>query len=279
MPDYPDFTPAVSPLPATYVTTLGPFAAGASWGPVAVQLPAGGSYHLTLRPTVLSNYCCTDMFVGHFDTRGVASYQDYYGGVLFGQGGGGSFASCGAAIIRGNLYGVSLQLSGSTCATAFLNAVMPSGGFTATGFSIDVYVTPFALPDPQPKVTVTSPNLHSFVSDTPQTALGVMNDTAVAASSTTFAEPVMAYAGPAVLEITQTGIAAAANAQLLISEYTVANGSATPWARRRVKGLASGQYAVFPLSLAPLLRTFAFVNADPANAATVDMLLTGVHAA
>ena len=279
MTDFPDFTPSVTPGPVTFLASLGPFPAGATWGPVNVKVPTGGSYHLAVFPTTQGQYCCTDAVVGHFDVNNVSSYQDFYGGVLLGGGGGGVGASAGAVILRGNLYGTLLQINGNACASAFLNAVLPAGGFTATGLKINVYSTPFSLSDPQPKVTVSNPNLHSFLSATPQTALAVMNDTVVAANTSSGVEPVMAYAGPAVLEITQTGIAAAANAQLLINEYTVTNGSGAPWARRRVKGLAAGQYYAFPLNLAPLLRTFQFINADPANAATVDMVLNGGHAA
>ena len=279
MTDSPDFAPAAQPAPASYVTTLGPFAAGAAWVAPAVNMPAGGSYHLVLRPVTLADYCVTDVIVGHFDSRGVSNFQDIYGGVLFGQNGGGNYASCGAAILRGNLFGVQLRLTGQTADSPFINAVIPPGGFTATGFTIDVYSTPFALPDPLPKVTVTTSNLHSLTSDTPQSSLANVRDLNVAASGSSFVEPVMAYSGPAVLEITQTGIAAPANAQLVVNEYTVANGSGTPWTIRRVKGLATGQYYAFPVALAPLLRTFQFLNADPANAAVVDMLITATHAA
>lgn len=279
MTDYPDFAPAVTPGPVTFLQSLGPFPAGATWGPVNVTVPSGGSYHAAVFPTTAGQYCCTDVAVGHFDRNNVATWQDFFGGVLLGGGGGGVGASTGATILRGNLYGTLLQFSGNACASAFLNAVLPAGGFTATGLKINVYSTPFSLTDPQPKVTASQANLHSFVSSTPELALAVMNETVIAANTTGGTEPVMPYAGPAVLEITQTGIAAAVNAQLHIQEYTVTNGSGAPWARRRIKGLAAGQYYAFPLNLAPLLRTFQFINADPANAATVDMVLNGGHAA
>jgi len=277
--DAPDFAPAVLPAPAVFLAALGPFAAGGNWGPVNVKVPSGGSYHLAIFPSVAADFCCTDVVVSHLDSRGIPAYQDFFGGVLAGNGSGGVAGNANAAVCRGNLYGNTLQISGTTANSAFLNAVLPPGGFTATGLSINVYSTPFALADPQPKVTVAGANIASFLSLTPQTVIAQINDQVVAAATSSAVQPVLAYAGPAVLEILQTGIAAAANAQLLIAEYTVANGSANVWARRRVKGLASGQYAVFRVNLGPLLRTWQFINADPANAATVDMLLTGGSAA
>lgn len=279
MTDSPDFAPAVSPAPALFLGAFGPFGIGANWGPFNVAVPSGGSYHLALFPSVRTQFCCTDVTVSHLDSRGIPTHQDFFGGVLIGNATGGVAGNANAAVCRGNLYGNTLQISGTTCSTAFLNAVLPPGGFTATGLSINVYSTPFALADPQPKVTVAAANIASFVSLTPQTMIAQMNDTAVAALASTAVEPMLSYAGPAVLEILQVGIAAPGNAQLFVAEYTVTNGSAAPWARRRVKGLATGQYYAFPLNLAPLLRTYQFINADPANAATVDMMLTGGRAA
>lgn len=279
MTDSPDFAPAVLPAPAVFLAALGPFGAGGSWGPVNISVPSGGSYHLALFPSVSTEFMCTDVLVSHLDSRGIPTYQDFFGGVLAGNATGGVAGNANAAVCRGNLYGNTLQVSGTTCTTAFLNAVLPAGGFTAAGLLMNVYSTPFALADPQPKVTVARANIGSFLSTTPQNVIAQINDLSVAAASSTTVEPILAYAGPAVLEITQTGIAAPANAQLYIAEYTVVNGSGSPWARRRVKGLTTGQYYAFPLNLGPLLRTHQFINADPANASIVDMILTGGRSA
>lgn len=279
MTDSPDFAPAVLPAPAVFLGAFGPFGAGGAWGPFTVAVPSGGSYHLALFPTLRTEFVCTDVVVSHLDSRGIPTHQDFYGGVLTGNATGGVAGNSNAAVCRGNLYGNTLQIQGNTASSAFLNAVLPPGGFTAAGLNINVYSTPFALADPQPKVTVAAANIGSFTSLTPQTMIAMMNDVAVAANTSTALEPMLAYGGPAVLELLQVGIAAPGNAQLLVNEYTVVNGSAAPWARRRVRGLATGQYAVFPLNLAPLLRTYQFINADPANAATVDMMLTGGRAA
>ena len=279
MTDSPDFAPAVLPAPAVFLGAFGPFGAGANWGPFTVGVPSGGSYHLALFPSLRTEFACTDVFVSHLDSRGIPTHQDFYGGVLVGNATGGAGGNANAAVLRGNLYGNSLQINGTLASSAFLNAVIPPGGFTAAGLTINAYSTPFALADPQPKVTVAAANINSLVSNTPQTMIAQINDAVVAASGSTAVQPCLAYAGPAVLEITQAGIAAPANAQLLIAEYTVTNGSAAPWARRRVKGLTTNQYYAFPLNLAPLLRTYQFINGDAANAATVDMMLTGGRAA
>lgn len=279
MTDSPDFAPSVLPAPAVFLGAFGPFGAGGNWGPFNVAAPSGGSYHLALFPSLSTQFCCTDVLVSHLDSRGIPTWQDYFGGVLMGNATGGVAGNANAAVCRGNLYGNTLQISGTTASSAFLNAVLPPGGFTAAGLLLNAYSTPFALADPQPKVTVARANIGSFLSTTPQAVIAQINDLAVPANSNSAVEPMLSYAGPAVLELLQTGIAAAGNAQLLIAEYTVVNGSGSPWARRRVRGLASGQYAVFPVNLAPLLRTYQFINSDPANAATVDMLLTGGRAA
>lgn len=276
---HPDFLGAVSPAPPQFVQTLGPFGAGVTWGPVSVQVPTGGSYHLVLLPTVPANYVCTDVIINHLDSAGNTVYQDFFGGVLAGNALVGAAGNANAAVCRGNIYGVTLQIAGATAASAFLNAVIPGHAFTATGLSLKLYTTPFALNDPEPKVTASAPSLYSFISGTPNGLLAIMNGTAVAANTSTSALPLLAYSGSATIEIEQEGIAAAANALLIVQGWGVAQGSGGPITIRRYKGLTASNAFMFPVQLPSLLWTYIFSNLDPANAATVWMSVNAGKAA
>lgn len=276
---HPDFLGAVSPAPPQLVTTLGPFAAGAAWGPTNVLVPNGGSYHLVILPTNTSNYVCTDVIVNHLDSAGNTVYQDFFGGVLAGNGLIGSAGNANAAVCRGNIYGVTLQIAGNAAASAFLNTVIPGHAFTATGLSVRVYTTPFALNDPEPKVTSSAPALFSFVSGTPNGLLAIMNATPIAAATLQNNLPLLAYSGEVTTEILQTGPAIAADVILTLSGWGVAFGSGGAVTIRRYSNLTANTPFLFRSSLPSLLWTYSFNNTDPANATTVYLSVSAGKAA
>lgn len=276
---HPDFLGAVSPSPPQFIQALGPYGGGAAWGPVSVAVPSGGSYHLAIFPAQTNLFQLTDVTVNHLDARGVPVWQDFFGGVLTGNALPGGAGNNNAAVVRGNIYGVTLQISGLSATAAQMNALIPGHSFTGTGLSINVYTTPFALDDPQPKVTVAAAAVGVTGSRTPQGLLAAMQAVAVPLSSATPNLPVLSYAGPAVIDITQSGIASPANAVLNIISWTVANQATGAVSFRRYQGLATNQVNVFPINLPPLLHIYSFQNNDPANAATVYMLLTAGKAA
>lgn len=276
---HPDFLGAVSPSPVQFITALGPFGAGAAWGPVNVQVPSGGSYHLAIFPTDTTKFLCTDIVISHLDSRGVPTWQDFFGGVLCGNGLPGLQGNCNAAIVRGNLYGTTLQISGTAAASAFLNAVIPGHAFVAAGLSVNVYTTPFALADPQPHVAAAASDVNSFLSTTPQTLLAVINAGPVAAGAIIGPFPVLAYAGPATVEIEQEGVTTGTNMLMTLNAYSVANGSAAIINPRRYKPLTNLTTQVFQIQLTPLLHIYEIFNNDGAQSSTVYMSLTAGKAA
>lgn len=276
---HPDFLGAVSPAPPQFIQALGPFGPGGAWGPINVLVPTGGSYHLTIFPVVSADFVCTDIVISHLDSRGIPVYQDFYGGVLAGNGLPGLQGNCNAAVVRGNIYGNTLQISGTAAASAYLNTLIPGHAFTATGLNINVYTTPFALADPQPKVTAAAANINSFLSITPPGLLAVMNAAVVAHASSSSFVPLLAYAGPATLEIEQEGVAAGANMLLAVNGYTVSGGTANVINPRRFKPLPNLTTQLFPLQLQPLLYVYAVTNTDGAQDATVYMSMTAGKAA
>lgn len=276
---HPDFLAAVSPAPPQFIQPLGPFGPGGSFAPVSVQVPTGGSYHLAIFPTDNTKFCCTDITVSHLDSRGIPTWQDFFGGVLCGNGIPGLQGNCNAAILRGNIYGNTLQISGTAASSAFLNAVIPGHAFTAVGMNINVYTTPFALADPQPHVAASAANINSFLSVTPQGLLAVISAAAVNFGTTLGPAPFLAYAGPATLEIEQEGVASGNNVTLIVSGYTVAGGSANVIHPRRFKPLPNLTTQLFPLQLNPMLHTYSVVNSDGAQNATVTMSLSAGKAA
>lgn len=276
---HPDFSPAVLPAPPQFIQALGPFAAGAGWGPVSVQVPSGGSYHLTLFPFHAAQFACTDIIINHLDSRGVPVYQDFYGGVLMGNGLAGLQGNCNAAVVRGNIYGVTLQIQGTTASSAYLNVVIPGHAFTADGININVYTTPFALADPQPKVTAAAADINSFTQLTPQSQLAIANAAPVAHASTLGPLPFLAYSGPATIEITQEGVAAGGNMALIVNGFTVAGGSGSIISPRRYKPLPNLTSQIFPVQLQPLLYAYSIVNTDGAQDSTVYMTVAAGKAA
>jgi hypothetical protein len=276
---HPDFLAAVSPAPPQFIQALGPFGAGGNWGPVNVQVPSGGSYHLAIFPTDTNKFVCTDVVISHLDSRGIPTWQDFFGGVLAGNGLPGLQGNCNAAVVRGNIYGSTLQISGTAAASAFLNAVIPGHAFVATGLNVNVYTTPFALADPQPHVAAAAANINSFLSDTPQGLLAVINAAVITHATSSPFVPLLAYAGPATLEIEQEGVNTGGNVLLNLNGYTVSGGSANVINPRRYKPLPPNQNLTFPLQLQPMLHVYSVTNNDGAQDATVLMSLTAAKAA
>lgn len=276
---HPDFLPAVTPSPLQFIQALGPFGAGGAWGPVNVLVPSGGSYHLTIFPSLTTEFVCTDIIVSHLDSRGIPVFQDFFGGVLAGNGLAGLQGNCNAAVCRGNLYGNTLQVSGTAAASAFLNAVIPGHAFTAAGLNINVYTTPFSLDDPQPKVTAAASDVNSFLQLTPQGLLAVINAAVVNFGTTLGPLPVLAYAGPATLEIEQEGVAAGNNVTLIVNGFTVGGGAANIVQPRRFKPMPALTSQIFPIQLQPMLHVYSVVNSDGAQNSTVYMSMTAGKAA
>lgn len=276
---HPDFLAAVAPSPPQFIQALGPFGTGSNWGPVNVQVPTGGSYHLAIFPTIGADFMCTDVIISHLDSRGIPTWQDFFGGVLAGNGLAGLQANCNAAVVRGNIYGSTLQISGTCASSAYLNAVIPGHAFTASGLNLNVYTTPFALADPQPHVAAAAANINSFLSQTPQTFLAMMS-AAVVNFGTTFGPlPVLTYAGPATVEIEQEGVAAGGNMLLTLNEWTVAGGSVNPINPRRYKPLPNLTSQIFQIQLHPMLTTYSVINSDGAQNSTVYLSISAGKAA
>jgi hypothetical protein len=274
-----DFLEHVAPAPPTFVTALGPFGAGGAWGPVNVMMPSGGSYHIAIFPTDTTRFACTDVVISHLDSRGIPTYQDFYGGVLCGNGLAGLQGNCNAAVIRGNIYGNSLQISGTLAASAYLNTVIPGHAFTATGINLNMYATPFALSDPQPKVTAAAADVNSFLQLTPQSQLAIINAAVVNFGTTLGPFPLLAYSGPAQIDIEQEGVAAGANMLLTLNGFTVGGGAANVISPRRYRPLPNGTTQLFPVNLQSLLYTYSVVNSDGAQNSTVTMTVAAGKAA
>ena len=276
---HPDFLEHVAPAPPAFVQALGPFGAGAAWGPVSVLMPSGGSYHLTIFPTTSTEFACTDIVISHLDARGIPVYQDFYGGVLCGNGLAGLQGNANAAVVRGNIYGNTLQISGTLASSAYLNAVIPGHAFTAAGISINVYATPFALADPQPKVTAAAADVNSFLQLTPQSQIAIVNAASVVHATTLGPLPFLAYSGPATIEITQEGVTTAGNMALIVNGYTVGGGSGSIVSPRRYKPLPNLTTSIFKPDLQSLLYAYSIVNTDAAQDSTVYMTVAGSKAA
>jgi hypothetical protein len=129
---------------SSVIGTIGPIASGSAWGPITFTFTTGGAYQITFLPTVAGNTCISDVSVTHIDSGGSTTYQERF--TISTAGGLGNLG----CIIRGNLYGNRIQVSGTTGTQAQVNAIFASSP-TVTGFSANVYSRPY-VEDTVPKM-------------------------------------------------------------------------------------------------------------------------------
>ncbi|MGH7239874.1 MAG: hypothetical protein ACREHG_07385, partial [Candidatus Saccharimonadales bacterium] len=222
---HPDFqATSGTPVPVL-VATIGPFAAGASWGPFTLDVLAGGAYIMEVTPTTVADVMFTDVTVQHLDPQNNVVFEDFYGAVPGGTQAAPNMDLPQPTMIRGNVYGSQLKISGQCGNAAFANAVCSAGGLTASGGSIAVYIIPNGLSDPDPKMSNGSIILPGITGSAPGSLLAVLDFAGLVAGASTQQFVVAPYSGEALLYIRQKGLTTTpANAQWTLQGFTVANG-------------------------------------------------------
>lgn len=136
------------------LTSIGPFAAGAAWGPsAAINFTLGAAYRLVITPSVAGDVFATDLIVTHQDAAGNTTYTEAFTVTNWGNTGlSGGTSATGGVIVRGNLQGSKIVLSGTTISQANWNTINSSVG-TVSGINITIYYDAYPIAEAKPKVT------------------------------------------------------------------------------------------------------------------------------
>jgi hypothetical protein len=276
---HPDFLATSStPIPVLVAQETG-LAAGA-WGPFTVDVTSGGAYELAVFPATSGDSGCTDITVEHMDTAGNVVYTDFFGAVLCGVNAGAliGITMSGPTVIRGNLQGSQLVISGVTGASAFVRTVTGIAGLNASAVDINVYILPIGLTDPEPRMSNGSAQLAPL-GNTPGGILASFVSVSVPFTSNVVTA-VVPYSGPAVIHLRQTGVTTTpTNLRLLMQGFTVGNGATTPvWQLNYATAAALLGYE-YDANIPACLCTFAIFNQDAAQNATVVANLTAAKTA
>jgi len=266
---HPDWQPVNgTPIPVL-VAQLAALAPG-FWGTDTINVSSGGSYLMAVFPSDFSEIGCTDITVKHFDVDGNLVYTDFFGGVVAGEFPLGMPFYNGPTVVRGNIYGSTLQISGQVAAAAFLNGVLSSGAAVASSVDINFYVLPASLSDPEPKVSNGNGYFATLGGAIPGGLLISANALVLGPGVTSGPFPVTPYSGPAALIMSQTGDAATPNElELKIFGYTVAAGGAAVITQSFRNATVTQTYG-YELDIAACLNIYEIINHDGAQTATVN---------
>jgi hypothetical protein len=222
---HPDWISANSaPIPVLVDQILGQAPGG--YGPFTIDCTSGGAYILAVSAQFPAELSMVDVTVEHFDVAGNLVYTDIFGAVPVGGTGTTVISLPGPTILRGNIYGSSIVISGAVASSAYLTAVTGVGGLTASNIDISVYILPTGLSDPEPKMCNGSVILAGYTAPTPGGLLQGVSGKVIPISSNSGPLLCAPYSGPATLIYEVSGAAAIISdfvIQLLF--YTVAGGS------------------------------------------------------
>jgi hypothetical protein len=142
----------------------GTYGVNTSWTePAAVTYPLGAAYVILFSPANLVNTFWTDVQVDHLDAGGAIVYRELFSISNWSNTGltGGTSASPGC-LIRGNLHGQAIKLSGLTVSNANYATVFGAG--SNTGITITYYSLSYLVPEPRPKVSaLVSDGILAFI--------------------------------------------------------------------------------------------------------------------
>jgi hypothetical protein len=276
---HPDFLASVNPATPVEIASGGPFAANVGWSIPNAQVPSGGAYMIVVRnETFTGAMAVTDIQVTHLDSSGQIVYEEYFGGVWVGGAALGRNA-CQSAIVRGNTYGSTLQITGVTSSLAFITGLLPGLSIASSRINVAVYSIPFTITDPSPKVYSSATFGGALSVQTPNQLVGEYVGVNVGPASSSPNVPLLSYAGPAVLMGTITALTNNANGIILVNSYTVSGGSAAPVAFKNFRGWANAQYAAVPINLPAAFNVMRIQNQEAANTINVNLDITGNAAA
>lgn len=197
-----------SPIPAVVAAPVQVATVGNPFGPTSYTFPIGGAYQLVLSANNPANACMVDLVINHLDALGNVVYtEDYTVGL-------GALGNFSPVIVRGNLEGKTLQISGQLATGAQINAYgFATGPFTGTGLVMGVYSLGQSLSPPTPKI---------IPSNTTAGILGAFQAVSLGAGLSSGTVPLFAYLGTVKWDVFT---ATAANGRASIQFFKVATGT------------------------------------------------------
>jgi hypothetical protein len=221
---HPDWQPTYNvPIPVLVGAETG--LAPGTWGPYTIPVSSGGSYMLSLSAVTADEIGFTDVTVQHLDVNGAVVYTDFFGAIMVGGGTTQETNLTGPTLIRGNIWGPTLKISGQVAASAFLNSVLSSSGFVATDISFNIYVFPLGLSDPEPKVSCGNATLLGGLITAPGGLLASYNSATLTEGTNSAAAALIPYAGPASITFSFGGGVTPANCEIAINQFRVVDGT------------------------------------------------------
>lgn len=264
---HPDFLPVNGvPMPIL-CEQFGPLPVGA-WGPETLSTTSGGSYLLALTSNNSSDIVVTDVTVQQYDAAGNLVFTDFFGAVIAGNYSGTTFGAVDPTVIRGNIYGPTIKISGQVATAAFSDTVFGLSGLTAGSLLVNAYTLPAGLSDPDPKLS--NGNFTITTADTvyPGNFLCGFSALTLAGATNGLIQPLSPYSGPAYMMIRNTtGSAVPNDAQMPLKFYTVQAGS-TPFQSDIYEAITGNFPYAFNLNLPACLATWQCQNINAATNVT-----------
>jgi hypothetical protein len=263
---HPDYQANVSSPTPVFIQSFGPFPQGLAFGPVTIQVPAGGSYLISVSAGNNTNALLVDFTIDHLDDNGLVVYEDFFGAVAGGQLGPSGIQTLSPVVLRGNIYGSSLKISGVVASSAVVNTILGTAGVVASGVKFNVYTLPLFLGDPEPRMSCG--NFNDSGGNTPGGLLALLFGTPISPGQSIGNGPMAPYSGPAVISLQQSGLATTpTNLLLILNGFTVqAAGSQIVVAEYRTQFVGVGES--FPFNFPACFFTWTLTNQDGAQTAT-----------
>lgn len=256
---HPDYQNNVSSPGLVFVANVGTFAPGSVWGGTAYVMPSGGCYEILVQVVGAgAKFGITDVYLNHLDVNGNTVYQD-----AFTVGAGTQANGYGGAILRGNMHGVKLQITGQTATTAYLTAIGITGE-THPSLQVTLYSQGLAVAQPRPKV---SPLLAGVIA--PQLDGMVFTSINLPASGTTILGAMQSYSG--LCKLTMYTGTANPDYYVQLNTYTVAGGTTAAWILRPFSNPTQSVPVTEEIMIDQLFHVAELVNKN-ANAQTTDTL-------
>ena len=264
---HPDWQPSNSTPISVLIAEETGIAVGA-WGPYTVNVSSSGAYNLSIQAVTQADVLLTDVTIKHLDIAGNTVHSDFFGAVMNGSGLSPGLQLPAPTILRGNIYGSQLVISGKIATSAQCNSILNTSGLVASVLDWYLYVLPNGLGDPEPRINSGLAELGSFTYSTPGGLLVSEIALAVALGTTSASFPLVPYSGPAALYLFESGLSTTPlNAQFHLNGYTVGGGN-VPIYSQTYRTPADVTPYVFNIDLPQCLTILTIQNSDGAQALT-----------
>lgn len=213
-----------------------------AFGPFDVSFPFGGSYEIACDNLGINSQIA-DITVKHLDQNDVNIYTENYTVAV------GAVGNNNPVIVRGNLQGSKLRITGLTCTSAYMNALgLITGPFTAGNLNLTVYATSLQIAETRPKMAPS--NVQGGI-------LQEIEGVALLAGASQGPVQMPSYAGRAIMDVFSPGTLARGT----IQGFKVTTG-ATPQFTFRLNQIGTGSTQTTEIIIPQFFCTLLELNGD-----------------